>query len=276
MLMSAADYRESLRAYTPRVFVNGSAVESVADEPLLAPGIAGVGVTYDLALRAEHAALMTARQGSSGKTVNRMLHIDETSQDLLNKLEAVRLVCRESGCAQRYLSHDGLNALFQATKRADAVHGTDYHQRFLAYLHEVQDRDLTLGIAMTDAKGDRSKRPGAQANPDVYVHIKERRKDGIVIRGTKAIVTAAPYVHELLVMPCRTMTAEDAAYAVCCAIPLDAPGVTIVARPAGRPGEAAARFSATRARNSARFSSILAPVSSGAIDSNSSAIWSSM
>jgi 4-hydroxybutyryl-CoA dehydratase/vinylacetyl-CoA-Delta-isomerase len=155
----------------------------------------------------------------------------------------VRLVCRESGCAQRYLVHDAFNGIFQATKRADAQHGTDYHQRFLAYMHEVQDEDLTLGIAMTDAKGDRSKHPGEQANPDVYVRIKERRPDGIVIRGTKAIVTGAPYMHGFLVMPCRTMTPEDADFAVCCAVPVDAPGVTIVAKPAGRPGEAAAKFS---------------------------------
>jgi 4-hydroxybutyryl-CoA dehydratase/vinylacetyl-CoA-Delta-isomerase len=244
MLMTAADYRESLRAYHPRVFVNGSAVESVADEPLLAPGINSVGVTYDFAHRPEHAVLMTARQGTSGKTVNRMLHINETSTDLLYKLEAVRLVCKVSGCAQRYLTHDALNGIFQATKRTDDAHGTDYSQRFLSYLHEVQDRDLTLGVAMTDAKGDRSKRPGQQLNPDVYVHITERRPDGIVIRGTKAIVTGAPYMHEFLVMPCRTHTAEDSDFAVCCAVPVDAPGVTIVARPAGRPGEAAAKFSA--------------------------------
>ena len=244
MLMSAADYRESLRRYRPRVFVNGARVESVADEPLLAPGIAAVGVTYDFALKDQHAPLMTARQMTSGKTVNRMLHICETSTDLLYKLEAVRLVCCESGCAQRYLSHDGLNAIFQATRRMDANHGTDTHQRFLAYLHRVQDEDLTLGVAMTDAKGDRGRRPGGQANPDVYVHISERRRDGIVIRGTKAIVTGAPYMHELLVMPCRTMTAEDADFAVCCAVPVDAEGVTIISRPAGRPGESAAKFSA--------------------------------
>jgi len=244
MLMTAADYRESLRAYRPRVFVNGGAVESVADEPLLAPGVNAVGITYDLAHRAEHLPIMTARQGTSGKVVNRMLHINETSTDLLYKLEAVRLVCKISGCAQRYLTHDALNGIFQATRRIDDAHGTDYAQRFLNYLHEVQDRDLTLGVAMTDAKGDRSRRPGQQANPDVYVHIKERRPDGIVIRGTKAIVTGAPYMHEFLVMPCRTHTKEDAAFAVCCAVPVDAPGVTIVARPAGRPGEAAAKFSA--------------------------------
>jgi 4-hydroxybutyryl-CoA dehydratase / vinylacetyl-CoA-Delta-isomerase len=243
MLMSGADYRDSLRAYKPRVFVNGNAVDSVADEPLLAPGINAVGITYDHALDAVHGKLMTARQGTSGKTVNRMLHINENSTDLLHKLEAVRLVCSVSGCAQRYLSHDALNGIFQATRRTDDAHGSDYHARFLNYLHEVQDRDLTLGVAMTDAKGDRSRRPGQQANPDVYVHIKERRADGIVIRGTKAIVTGAPYMHEFLVMPCRTHTAEDADFAVCCAVPVDAPGVTIIARPAGRPGEAAAKFS---------------------------------
>ncbi len=244
MLMSAAEYRESLRGYHPRVFVNGRTVASVADEPLLAPGINGVGITYDFARDPAHSPLMTARQGTSGKTVNRFLHICETSTDLLYKLEAVRLVCKVSGCAQRYLATDAFNGLYQATHRADAVHGTDYHQRFVAYMHHVQDRDLTLGIAMTDAKGDRSKRAGAQANPDSYVHIKERRPDGIVIRGTKAIVTGAPYMHEFLVMPCRTHTKEDAQFAVCCAVPVDAPGITIVARPAGRPGEAAAKFSA--------------------------------
>jgi len=261
MLMSATEFRESLRTLRPRVFVNGDRVASVADDPRLAPGIAAIGVAYDFALREEHRQLMTARQGTSGRIVNRMLHIDETSTDLLYKPEAVRLICRESGCAMRYLSHDGLNAIFQATRRIDANHGTDFHQRLVNYLHQVQDRDLTVGIAMTDAKGDRSLRPGKQANPDVYVHVTKRTRKGIVIRGTKAIVTAAPYVHELLVMPCRTMTAQDKAFAVACAVPLDAKGVTVIARPAGRPGEAAAKFSAKYGQSTGvvHFDDVLVP-----------------
>jgi 4-hydroxybutyryl-CoA dehydratase/vinylacetyl-CoA-Delta-isomerase len=39
------------------------------------------------------------------------------------------------------------------------------------------------------------------------------------------------------------MTEQDRDYAVCCAVPIDAAGLTLVARAAGRPGEAAARFS---------------------------------
>ena len=67
---------------------------------------------------------------------------------------------------------------------------------------------------MTDAKGDRSQRPHQQANPDTYVHIVDRHGTGIVISGTKAIVTSAPYVHELLVLPGRAMTANDRDFAI--------------------------------------------------------------
>ena len=237
-LMSAADYRDSLRRYKPRVFVDGDRVESVADAASLRPGVNALGVTYDFALDPAKAPLMTAVQSSTGRTVNRMLHVDESAGDLLNKLEAVRLLCQETGCAQRYLVHDGMSAISQVVARIDDARGTTEHRaRFASYLEHVQQGDLALGIAMTDAKGERSKRPHEQANPDTYVHVVERNSRGIVISGTKAIVTGAPYMHEFLVMPCRNMDEADAAFAVCCAVPVDAEGLTIVARPAGRPGE---------------------------------------
>jgi 4-hydroxybutyryl-CoA dehydratase/vinylacetyl-CoA-Delta-isomerase len=47
---------------TPIMALRAAQIDSVADEPLLAPGIAGVGVTYDFAHRQEHQALMLARQ----------------------------------------------------------------------------------------------------------------------------------------------------------------------------------------------------------------------
>ncbi|MDX1515103.1 MAG: 4-hydroxyphenylacetate 3-hydroxylase N-terminal domain-containing protein, partial [Gammaproteobacteria bacterium] len=243
MLMSGADYRESLRALKPNVFVNGRKIESIADDEMLMPGINAIGVTYDYALNPAYRELALAEQHTSGKQVNRFLHINRTTSDLLAKLEYTRLVCQETGCAMRYLVMDGFNAVFQATHRIDQDKGTDYHPRFIEYMHGVQERDLTVAMAMTDAKGDRSLRPHEQPNPDTYVHVVERRPDGIVISGTKAIVTSAPYVHELLVMPGRAMTGDDKDFAVCCAVPLDAKGLTIVARPAGRPGESGAIFS---------------------------------
>ena len=235
-LMTGEAYRESLRRLRPVVYVDGRRVESVADEQALRPGVQALGVSYDFAHDPALAPLMLARAG--GRTVPRMLHVDGSAGDLLNKLEAVRVLCQETGCAQRYLAHDALNAIAQVSARIDDARGGSEHRaRFAAYLEHVQTRDLALGIAMTDAKGDRSRKPHQQANPDTYVHIVERKAGGVVISGTKAIVTGAPYMHEFLVMPCRNMGPEDADFAVCCAVPVDAPGITIVARPAGRPGD---------------------------------------
>jgi 4-hydroxybutyryl-CoA dehydratase/vinylacetyl-CoA-Delta-isomerase len=237
-LMSGDDYCESLRSRKPKVYVDGRLVASVADDPALRPGINALAFTYDFALRPELAPVALATQSRRNRVVSRMLHVNESAGDLLNKLEAVRLLCQETGCAQRYLAHDALNALAQVTARIDDANGsTEHRARFEAYLAHVQDNDLALGIAMTDAKGDRSRRPHQQAHPDSYVHVVERNAKGIVISGTKAIVTGAPYMHEFLVMPSRHMGPEDADFAVCCAVGVDVPGVTIVARPAGRPGE---------------------------------------
>lgn len=243
MIHSTAEYRDSLRAFKPRVFVNGRQVDSVADEPALQPGINAIGVTYDLAQDSQARGLLTAVEAETGRTVNRNLHINRSTDDLLAKLEAVRVMCREAGCAQRYLDQDAFNAIYQTAKRCDAEHGTDYFERFRAFLIEAQEQDATYGVAMTDGKGDRSQKPHNQASADSYVHIVERRAEGIVISGAKAIVTGAPYVHGFVVMPCRAMTPDDRDYAVCCAVPIDADGITIVARPAGRPGESDAVFS---------------------------------
>ncbi len=236
--MNGDEYRESLRRLHPVVYVDGRRIDSVADEPVLRPGVNALAYTYDFALDERRAPVALARQSTRNRIVNRMLHVDESAGDLLNKLEAVRLLCQETGCAQRYLAHDALSALAQATAAIDDARGcTEHRARFEAYRDRVQDEDLSIGIAMTDAKGDRSRRPHEQANADAYVHVVERNAKGIVISGTKAIVTGAPYVHELLVMPSRNMGCDDADFAVCCTVPVDAEGVTIVARPAGRPGE---------------------------------------
>jgi 4-hydroxybutyryl-CoA dehydratase/vinylacetyl-CoA-Delta-isomerase len=248
MLMTADAYRESLRRLKPQVYVDGRAVVSVADDPALAPGVNAVGLSYDFALREDTAVLMRVAAGDGGKDYNRMLHVPHSCDELLQKLEAVRLICRYTGCAQRYLAGDAMAGILQGAAAIDAEHGTEYLARAQAYYEHIRDTDLAVGIAMTDAKGDRSQRPHAQANPDAYVHIVERRADGIVISGAKAIVTGGPYMHELLVMPGRAMAEADADYAVCCAVPVDAPGLTRWRAPPAAPARPRRAFPTATAR----------------------------
>ncbi|HEX2171479.1 MAG TPA: 4-hydroxyphenylacetate 3-hydroxylase C-terminal domain-containing protein, partial [Dehalococcoidia bacterium] len=100
-------------------------------------------------------------------------------------------------------------------------------------LSHCRENDLSLALAQTDAKGDRSLRPHEQADPDLYVRIVDRRNDGIVVRGAKAHTTASPAANELIVIPTRAMGPEDADYAVAFAVPIDTPGLILICRPTG-------------------------------------------
>ncbi len=123
---------------------------------------------------------------------------------------------------------DGMNAVFSTTYEIDQQHNTDYHQRFKEWLKYVQENDLCVSGAMTDVKGNRGVAPSEQADPDMFVHVVERRSDGIIIRGAKAHQTGLANSHEMLIMPTLRMREADKDYAVTCAVPTDAEGVTMV------------------------------------------------
>jgi 4-hydroxybutyryl-CoA dehydratase/vinylacetyl-CoA-Delta-isomerase len=110
----------------------------------------------------------------------------------------------------------------------DAKYGTDYFERFKDWLIRIQDENLMVVGAMTDPKGDRSRGPADQPDPDQYVHVVERRPDGIVIRGAKLHMTGGVNSHEILIMPTTAMDEMSKDYAVSCALPVDAPGVTMI------------------------------------------------
>ena len=74
----------------------------------------------------------------------------------------------------------------------------------------IRDRDWTVAGAMTDPKGDRGLAPSQQADPDLYLHVVEKRTEGIVVRGAKAHQTGAINSHWILVMPTIAMGKDDA------------------------------------------------------------------
>ena len=224
------EYVSSIAAMKHNVWMNGEKLARPWEHPQIVPGINIVRLTYEWPQAAEHRELVTAVSHLTGQTINRFTHLHQSTDDLQKKVEMTRLYCRETGCIQRCMGVDSLNALSIITHHADAMFGTSYHQRLLDFVRYFQENDLVGNAAMSDVKGDRSLRPHQQADPDLYLHVVERRADGIVVRGAKAHNTLAPYAHELIVLPTRDMREQDADYAVAFAIPADAPGITMIVR----------------------------------------------
>ncbi|MCF8079165.1 MAG: 4-hydroxyphenylacetate 3-hydroxylase family protein [Desulfobacterales bacterium] len=228
-LMTGKQYIESLRKMALEVYFMGEKITSVADEPMFQPHIHTAAMTYELAGAPEHEEIMTATSHLTGEKVNRFTHIHQSIDDLVKKIRMMRLLGQKTGtCFQRCVGLDALNALYCTTFDMDQKNGSDYHDRFRAFLSHVQQNDLMSAGAMTDPRGDRSLRPSQQKSPNAYLHISKRTKDGIVVNGAKAHITGVINSHEIIALPTRAMGSEDADFAVAFAIPVDTPGIRYI------------------------------------------------
>jgi len=228
-LKTPEEYVESLRKLKLKAFVGGEKVTNIVDHPAIAPHINTVAKTYELAHMPEHADVMTATSHLTGEKIHRYTHIFQNNDDLVKKIEMLRLLGQTTGtCFQRCVGLDALNAMYAISYETDQAHGTDYHERFKNYLKMVQEKDLMLAGAMTDPKGHRARRPAEQDDPDQFVHVVERREDGVVIRGAKLHNTGGINSHEVLVLPGTGLKEDEKDYAIACAVPADAEGVLFI------------------------------------------------
>ena len=213
-MMNGNEYRESLKKLHPIIYCNGRRIENVVDDPMTAPHVNSAAVTYDLAFDPEYEDLMTATSCFTGKKINRFTHVHQSTEDLVKKVKMMRMIGQKTGtCFQRCVGFDAMNASFITTYKIDKKYGTNYHERLIKYMTYVQESDIMVAGSMTDPKGDRSKKPSQQADPDLFVHIVERREDGIVVRGAKAHQTGMVNSHEMLILPTTNLGPDDKDYA---------------------------------------------------------------
>jgi 4-hydroxybutyryl-CoA dehydratase/vinylacetyl-CoA-Delta-isomerase len=224
---SGDDYVESLRDRDLTIYYLGDLVADPVEHPVIRPSINAVAETYDLALRDPDLASVVSPM--TGERISRFLHVATSAADLVMQNKMQRRLGQLTGtCFQRCVGMDAINSLHSVTFDIDAAHGTAYHRRFLDFVTMVQKRGYVVGGAMTDVKGDRSKAPHQQDDPDLFVHISKRNKDGITIRGAKAHQTGCINSHWMLVMPTLRLSEKDRDFAFVAAMPVDAPGITYV------------------------------------------------
>ena len=228
-LMTGEQYIESIRKMNMQVYMFGKKVVNPVDDPILRPSLNSVRMTYDLAQKPEYQELMTVISPETGERINRFTHIHRSTEDLKNKVKMQRLLGQQTAsCFQRCVGMDAFNSVYSTTYEVDQKYGTHYHENFKKFMLHVQGEDLTVDGAMTDPKGDRSKAPHAQEDPDLFLRVVERREDGIVVRGAKVHQTGILNSHEVIVMPTISMGPDDKDYAVSFAVPVDSKGIYMI------------------------------------------------
>ncbi|HEX8368763.1 MAG TPA: 4-hydroxyphenylacetate 3-hydroxylase N-terminal domain-containing protein [Pyrinomonadaceae bacterium] len=227
LIKTSEDYINSLRNRKLKVYLFGELVAETVDHPMIRPSINAVAETYDLAEREPE--LASAVSPLTNEHVNRFLHITTSRDDVVLQNKMQRRLGQLTGtCFQRCVGMDALNSLYSTTFEIDEKYESEYHARLKDFIAEVQRKNLVIGGAMTDVKGDRSLAPHEQADPDLFVHVVERTGEGVYVSGAKAHQTGCLNSHWLIIMPTIRLTENDKAYAIVGAIPVDATGITYI------------------------------------------------
>ena len=228
-LKNGAEYIRSLQQLHPSIYYRGEKILDVTKHSATESHVRAAAMTYSLANNRNYKELATATSHLTGRTISRFTHVHQNVEDLIKKIKLLRVLGQKTGtCFQRCVGFDGINASYSVTYEIDKKFGTNYFERFKKWLIRIQDENLMVVGAMTDPKGDRSKGPADQPDPDQYVHVVGRRHGGVVIRGAKLHMTGAVNSHEILVMPTTAMDQRSKDYAVVCAVPINSPGVTMI------------------------------------------------
>jgi 4-hydroxybutyryl-CoA dehydratase/vinylacetyl-CoA-Delta-isomerase len=187
-MLTGDQYRESIRDGRAS-YIEGERIEDAPTHPLTRTSVDWVAKTYDRYFKPEgHNPLYDAPRSAP-----------ELEEQMSMLLSADPTAASTAGC--------------MALRSVSEQLGAEYAARLDAFLDRCRDNDLRVAAAESDASP---------------VRIVSRSGDGIVLRGGKQHVIGGAIAHEILVVPAREMSADEADLAVACALPVNTPGIKLV------------------------------------------------
>ncbi|MDH4147183.1 MAG: 4-hydroxyphenylacetate 3-hydroxylase [Acidimicrobiia bacterium] len=209
-MMTGEQYKASLDDGRATYF-EGQRVDDLPGHPILGSAVNGVATGYDW-----------LKTQASGNGDNPLMTVPTSPDELRAKVDMVH----HAGMLA-HVTYSSIMTLITAAGRISDT-SPDYVERINAYVEDMQRTDVRITQCITDAKGDRSRPPGKQDDPDAYVRVVDRSKDGVVLRGAKLHITGASLGHELMTIPTKSMKPGEEDYSIACSVPVNAPGVKIV------------------------------------------------
>jgi 4-hydroxybutyryl-CoA dehydratase/vinylacetyl-CoA-Delta-isomerase len=229
-LRSYDDYIKSLKEMRPNIYKFDELIQDVTTHPATRYTVEGHSKSFRLYDDPQEKEILTTTSHLTGEPISRYLSIIRSREDMFANSRLKRRMFQLTGTCTggRCVGWTSLNSMFATSHEIDQKFGTDYHQRFLAWLKEAQARDITIAGALTDPKGDRTKPPSGQEDPDLFLRIVESRDDGIVVRGAKVMICGVAAANEIFILPGSAYKETDKDYAVSFVIPRDIANLTIV------------------------------------------------
>jgi aromatic ring hydroxylase len=223
-------YLAALRKLRPNIYKFGELIEDVTTHPATKRTVESHARCFDAANDPDLEKMYTTTSIFTGDKIQRWNGMMQDHGALIQNMRFKRQNYRRTGSCTGAVcvGWNAMNVMWAVTQDMDAELGTAYQERLKNWILHAQKEGLTVAGALTDAKGDRSKPPSQQADPDTNLHVKEVREDGIVIRGAKLMICGTAAAQEIFLLPGSGYKDPDKDYAVACVVPRDIDGLTIV------------------------------------------------
>ena len=229
-LKTGAQYIAEMKKMRPNVYKWGRLIEDVTTDPATAAHIKNVAMWYDKSNDPKTQDLYTTISALSGKRAHRWNTLMTCPEDVRGNEDMKRDGYRSCGSCMGPVCAGWtvMNAAYGPTYDMDVELGTNYHERLKNFMMFAEEHALSMAGALTDAKGDRSKKPNEQENDDVYLHVSKQDEKGVYLSGYKIQICGTAGAQYVMVMPTSGLKPGQEKYAIVAAIPRDAEGLTIV------------------------------------------------
>jgi aromatic ring hydroxylase len=227
MLRTAEQYLAGLRDGR-EVYYRGVRVPDVTTHESLGMAARHAAIDFRLAEDPHHRDLALA--SGESEPYSFYFHLPRTPDDLRRRSLLIEAATAEAGTLVVLIKEIGSDAIFALTRvLSRSPEDRDLMQRVRSFHERCRNEDLALAVAQTDAKGQRRLGPSQQVDPDLYLRVVDRDKNGIVVRGAKLHTSCAPYVDWLIVLPGRSMGPGDEQWSLSFAVPVESKGLKLYA-----------------------------------------------
>jgi 4-hydroxybutyryl-CoA dehydratase / vinylacetyl-CoA-Delta-isomerase len=229
-LRTPDQYRQALQSMRPNVYKFGTLITDVTTHPATRRSVNGHAQSFAAAHDPDRRDIVVRHSALIDGPASRYLSLAESPEDFVAICRMKRWAFQTTGTCTggRCVGGNAINAMWATTYDMDQKNGTDYHARLTRWLSDAQRRDITCCGALTDPKGDRTKSPSQQADPDMNLRVVERHSNGIVVRGAKIMIAGASAAEEVFVLPGSAYREGEEDWAVSFVIPRDSEGLTVV------------------------------------------------
>ncbi len=223
---TGAEYLESLRD-SRTIYFHGDRVDDVTTHPAFRNSARSIARMYDALHDPElQPVLTTETDTGSGGITHKFYRAPTSADDLVGGRDAIaawqRLVYGWMGRAPDYkasfLATLGANEPFYGEYAANARHWYRHSQETVSYwnhaiVHPPVDRHLPV-----DEGGE------------VCMHVEKETDNGVVVSGAKVVATGSALTHYNFIAHFGLVPLRKPEYAIVCVVPMDQPGVKLIAR----------------------------------------------